>query len=232
MTVILLAMMVGLVIGCSGDDTGKTDAQPPADAVAETPTETPAPDAPIQMTDGTVKHIEKAYEPVKEKWDLNGSPLTIGGLIYKPASQWTDHGVQGEKLAFYTYGPLRDDTYPSRLSVRFVPSASAAGYMDYFTAWLERLDLSHLKDPSAAAIRHDREADSMTVHVQSVMGGYLPEADEHVEGEILPRKSYRVVGIVVEAPEGLVLFELSGPDATAMTMIEAFMNGIYQLKRI
>ncbi len=230
---ILLAMIISLVSGCSKDEAEKNDGQPSPDAVAEAPAEQPTQTRTVtKVGDSTHIAIEQAYQPVAEKWDLNGYPLTVGGLTYKPASQWTDHGAVGKRSAYYSYGPLHDDLYPSYLSVYFVPRADAAGYMDYFNAWLERMEYSHLKDPSKAAIRHDREADGMTVHVQSLSGGYYPEADEHVEGDPLPHEHYRVVGIVVEAPEGLVLFELSGPDATALVMIEAFMNGVYRLERI
>jgi len=222
LSVLVLAWLAGP--GCSSDDGAD---QPDQQIATTTEEKQPA----TTKDTSSIPVINKAYEPVDEKWDLNGTRVTVGGLIFTPASQWTDHGVQGKKAAFYTYGPLKDDPYPSRLAVYYVPYDEAADYLDYFAIWLERMEYSHLKDPTSAAIRHDREADSMTVHVQSLFGGYYPEAEEHVEGEILPRDPYRMLGVVVEAPDGLVLFELSGPDYTARVMIEAFMNGIYGLRR-
>lgn len=229
LTISPLLLALGLVLGAGCSSEKNADQAAQTDQIAKEGEQAAQPDT-AQDT-STVKNITKAYEPVEEEWDLNGKPVSVGGLVYTPASQWNDHGVQGKKAAFFTYGPLHDEPYPARLSIYFVPPDEAAHYLDYFNVWLQRMEYGHLKDPSSAAIRHDRDADGMAVHVQSLWGGYYPEEDEYVEGEVLPREAYRAVGIVVEAPDGLVLFELSGPDYTARAMIEAFMNGIYRLRK-
>lgn len=213
-----------LLWGCSndGDDSGNRESVPDTSAQMH---------ANADSGESEIETKDIAYKPVDEKWDLDGKPLSVGGLTYRPASQWTDHGVQNEKAALYTYGPLQEDDWPARVAVYFVPADKAAEYKDYFGFWLDRIDNPHLDNPESAAIRHDREVDGMTAHVQSLFGTYLVPQDEYVEGQPTSRPHTRFLGIVVEAPEGLVLLELVGPDYTARVMIEAFMNGIYQLKQ-
>ncbi|MFH1686453.1 MAG: hypothetical protein ABIE70_02915 [bacterium] len=218
----MVFLLSGFLWGCSSNDGDKSGSDSnTADATAET----------VARADSSKDEVEIkdiAYRPVEEKWDLDGKPLSIGGLIFRTASQWTDHGAQDDKAAFYTYGPLQEDGWPAQVAVYFVPSDKAAGYKDYFQHWLEQIDLSHLDNPETAAIRHDREVGGMTAHVQSLFGTYFADP---TAGQLAPPTPCRLLGVVVEAPDGVVLLELVGPDYTARVMIEAFMNGVYQLRQ-
>mgnify|MGYP001187796496 FL=1 len=73
-------------------------------------------------------------------------------------------------------------------------------------------------DPSAAAERSTFTADGMPGHVVALNGSYKSGGGRPMggDGEIL--EGYRLVGVVVEGPEGSVFFKLTGPEATALAM--------------
>ena len=58
----------------------------------------------------------------------------------------------------------------------------------------------------------------MPGHIVSVNGSYKSGGGRPMggDGEILP--GYRLVGVVVEGPQGSVFFKLTGPLATAQAM--------------
>jgi len=213
-----------LLAGCGSDE-------PATDTTAEV-TETAAADslpAKVEEPDDNVRKVP--YQPVEEKWDLNGHPVRTGGLVFVPASQWTEVEPVGEEIMRYSYGPLKDEAHPARLSVFSMPSDEAVGYVEWFDSWINTMDYSYLADPSSAAIRSQRNPDQMTAHVQSLWGTFLPSNNDLDPDQTDPRPSHRLVGVVVEAPDGLVVFELVGPDHTARVMIEAFINMVNRMKR-
>jgi hypothetical protein len=226
-------LMIGLVLsGCSSQS--DTQTKVPADtAPAEKHTDNDGDvESPLSEQAGQGnREIEIEYQPTNVRYELDKNPMYLGGLGYRPSLTWEYHGQKGDTAAWFTYGPLGDDTRQASLTVHFVPEDEAPEYTEYFAYWLSLMDYSNLENPESAALRHDRQADGMTVHVQSLYGPYEPPPGQLGPDESSPLPRHRLVGIVVEAPEGLVLFELVGPDHTARVMIEQFMNMIFRLKK-
>ena len=220
----LLASLAALLGSCSHDSKKERPRALQTAASAESTA--------VVLDSAGRRKVDIRYEPGTVPWDLNGKPVTVGGLTFTPASQWVDHRAKGDKVAFYTYGPLENDSTVAYLAVQFFPLGKAQPYGKYFDYWLTLMDFSRLRDPKSAALCHDRFVDSMVVHVQSLYGSFTPASEYIREGEKLPRPNTRLVGIVVEAPRGTVVFELAGPDYTARVMIEAFINMIYRLRRV
>jgi hypothetical protein len=73
-------------------------------------------------------------------------------------------------------------------------------------------------DPAAQAQRSEFTADGMPGHIVSVNGSYKSGGGRPMGGggEILP--GYRLVGVVLEGPQGSLFFKLTGPEATARAM--------------
>ncbi len=229
-----LLLATGLLLaGCSGesaDDARESATEAPPDKLrAENDGKIEVPLS--ELAEGERRQVDVKYEPTNIRYELDPNPMHLGGLSFRPSLTWKFHGQRGDTAAWFTYGPLGEETRQASLTVHFVPKDDAPDYTEYFSYWLSLMDYSRLANPESAALRHDREADGMTVHVQSLHGRYIPSLGQLGPDETSPLPGYRLVGIVVEAPEGLVLFELVGPDYTGKVMIEQFMNMIYRLKK-
>lgn len=220
-----------LMTGCSEstEEQGKEPGESTPEITAENDGRIEIPMDEVMRNRG--KQIDVKYEPTNVPYELDKNPMYIGGLSYRPSLTWEYHGRQADTVAWFTYGPLGGESRQASLTVHFVPADEAPEYSTYFTYWLNLMDYSELKNPESRALRHDRQADGMTVHVQSLYGPYVPPPGQLGPDETSPLPDHRLVGIVVEAPEGLVLFELVGPDHTARVMIEQFMNMIFRLKK-
>ncbi|MCK4460451.1 MAG: hypothetical protein KAW46_01535 [candidate division Zixibacteria bacterium] len=215
-----------LLIACSSE---KTSEKP--DANKNQPPAVTAPDSGVAgSASRDTKTINIEYKPSKIPFDLNGTPVSIAGVTFSPASQWQDLGMAGEKRAFYKYGPLEDDSVPAQMAVYYF-GEDAGAWEDIMERWINQLSYPNGRDPHGAAIRHDRQVDGMTAHVLSMYGTYNPPA-EGFDGEDAPSRSdHRLLGVVVEAPKGYLYFKLTGPEYTSRIMIEAFMNMIYIVKQ-
>jgi hypothetical protein len=226
-------LLAGLNLsGCSKQPETDSDVSTDRNSVKNAPENDGSIEIPLSELAGKERRqIDIEYEPTNVPYELDKHPVYVGGLGYRPSLTWKYQGQTGDTAAWFTYGPLGDDTRQASLTVHFVPEDEAPEYTEYFAYWLSLMDYSNLENPESAALRHDRQADGMTVHVQSLYGPYEPPPGQLGPDESSPLPRHRLVGIVVEAPEGLVLFELVGPDHTARVMIEQFMNMIFRLKK-
>ncbi|MEA3296313.1 MAG: hypothetical protein U9R56_00430 [candidate division Zixibacteria bacterium] len=218
-------LLVLIVAACSSEKQVKKDSSDKSPAVAETSLE-PGADSQQQAIK---KNIE--YKMSEIPFDLNGKPVNIAGATYMPASQWNDLGAHGTSLARYTFGPLEGDKKPATMAIYYSGKDVRGNWKKDFERWIRWISFPDGRDPKSAALTHDREVDGMTAHVLSIFGNCNVPAERSVSGQVVQGNKYRLVGIVLEAPEGDVVFELNGPDYTARIMIEAFMTGIYKLRK-
>ncbi len=215
-----------LLIACSSE---KTAEKP--DASKNQPPAVTAPDSGVAgSASRDTNTIDIEYKPSNIPFDLDGTPISIAGITFNPASQWRDLGMSGEKRAFYKYGPLEDDSVSAEVAVYYF-GEDAGVWEDRMERWINQMSYPNGRDPHGAAIRHDRQVDGMTAHVLSMLGTYNPPAEGFDREDAPSRSDHRLVGVVVEAPKGYLYFKLTGPEYTSRIMIEAFMNMIYRVKQ-
>ncbi len=190
----------------------------------------------IAATDTTTKTAlqrevrEIKYKPTKVPFDLNGKPVTVAGALFVPASQWRDLGGEGEMVAHYTYGPLASDSEQAELTVYFLKEKKYdwEGLVD---RWVRQISLPGGRDVRSSARIHSRQVGGMTAHVLSLDGKYTPPMEGFDGTGGVVREYFRLVGVVVEAPEGDIILKLTGPEYTGRVMIEQFMNMIYKIRK-
>ena len=218
-------LLVLIFATCSSEKQAEKDVSNKPSTVAETSLEL--------STDSLQQTINKSieYKMSEIPFDLNGKPVNIAGATYMPASQWNDLGTQGTSIARYAFGPLENDKNPATLAIYYSGKDTKGNWEKDFERWISWMSFPDGRDPKSAALTHDRKVDGMTAHVLSIFGNCKVPAERSVSGQIVQGNKYRLLGVVLEAPDGDVVFELSGPDYTARIMIEAFMTGIYKLKK-
>ncbi len=223
---IVTAVLTALVLPACSSDKEKAGAGKIA----------PKNDASVTLSNDATVSGDTIYKEIKYQmsdipFDLNGAPVKVAGVTFTPASQWKDLGGEGSNVAHYLYGPLESDTDSAVVKVFYFGKDAGGTWEENFERWINQIELSGGRDPHQAALTHDRIVDGMTAHVLSMYGTYLASSGGPMSGKTIPKDNYRMVGIVLEAPEGNVFFKLTGPDYTARIMIEAFMNMIYVVKK-
>jgi hypothetical protein len=163
-----------------------------------------------------------ADAPPNTQFDETGSPsrggTTVAGVSFDPPSHWQDLGESGMRQAQYRLAPVDGDTAAAEVNVFYFGPESGGGVEANLQRWIGQITLPDGGDPAAQATRSKFTADGMPGHIVSVDGSYKSGGGRPMGGggEILP--GYRLVGVVIEGPQGSLFFKLTGPVATAGAM--------------
>ncbi|MBE0566022.1 MAG: hypothetical protein IH621_08705 [Krumholzibacteria bacterium] len=123
------------------------------------------------------------------------------------------------RQAQYRLAPVADDTAPAEVNVFYFGPTSGGGVEANLQRWIGQMILPAGTDPATAVTRSTFTADGMAGHLVTVDGDYKAGGMRPMGGsddEIL--SGYRLVGVVVEGPQGSLFFKLTGPLATAKAM--------------
>lgn len=190
----LLALALGaplLVIAACGGGGNDQQRTPPASSQSQAP----AADAPH----GNVAHL--------------------AGVVFAAPADWTNLGSSGMRQAQYRLDPIAGDSEPAEVNVFYFGPQSGGGTEANLQRWLGQMSLPGGGDVAAAATRSSFEADGMAGHVLAVDGTYQPGSMRPMGGDkAAPKPGQRLVGVVLEGPEGSLFFKLTGPEATARAM--------------
>jgi len=122
------------------------------------------------------------------------------------------------RKAQYRLAPVDGDTKATEVNVFYFGPESGGGVEANLQRWIGQITLPDGGDPAAQATRSKFTADGMPGHIVSVDGSYKSGGGRPMGGggEILP--GYRLVGVVIEGPQGSLFFKLTGPVGTAGAM--------------
>ncbi len=165
------------------------------------------------------------------EFTMTGTPVTIAGITFTPASQWTDLGPSGMRKADYFLKPIAGETDSATLSVFYFGQGGGGTIDANIDRWIAQMTMPDGSDPKTAAIQYVMTVDGMPVHVVSVTGNYNAPVGGMMSGQTVSKDNYVLVGAVVEAPEGNVFFKETGPEKTARAMAEGFLDMLKQLKK-
>ena len=137
----------------------------------------------------------------------------LAGVTFDPPAVWRDLGPGGMRKAQYRLAPVEGDTAEGELNVFYFGPADGGGVEANIQRWIDQIS-----SPTSEAERSTFTADGMTGHLVTVDGSYQSGGGRPMggSGEVLP--GYRLVGVVLEGPEGSLFFKLTGPAATVGAM--------------
>ncbi len=141
--------------------------------------------------------------------------VTLAGVTFTPPAGWQDLGPSGMRAGQFRIEPAAGGGAPAEVNLFYFGPASGGGVEANLQRWIGQMVLPDGGDPSAAAQRSSFTADGMPGHVVSLDGTYKSGGGRPMGGatEMLP--GYRLVGVVLEGPQGSLFFKLTGPEATA-----------------
>jgi hypothetical protein len=208
---LLAAALLIPLAACGGGD-GQQQAGGQADAADATETTTTTTGDQAGATTDAGDGLPTVAEP--------GAATTIAGIRVTPPAAWEDLGPSGMRKAQYEHPPVGDDTAPAEVNVFYFGPQSGGGVEANLQRWIGQMAVPD-GDPGAAAERSTFTADGMAGHVVALDGTY--QAGGMGGGDASPRPGHRLVGVVLEGPQGSVFFKLTGPEQTARVMEEGLM---------
>lgn len=142
----------------------------------------------------------------------------LAGVAFTPPADWQDLGPSNMRVAQYRLPPVGGDSAPGEVNVFYFGPASGGGVDANLQRWIGQMVMPDGSDPAAAAQRSTFTADGMAGHIVTLDGTYKSGGGPMMGGETKLLEGYRLVGVVLEGPEGSLFFKLTGPVATAKAM--------------
>ncbi len=161
---------------------------------------------------------------------LKGTSTELAGIIFTPASEWTDFGPSGMRQASYAFSALEGETDSATVTVFYFGEGGGGTIANNLDRWVGQMELAEGADPHSFVQKGEMTADGMKVHLIKVNGSY--NAGGMMSGATVKKDNYTMVGAVLEAPEGNVFFKLTGPTKTANAMAEAMVGMLKATKKL
>jgi hypothetical protein len=148
---------------------------------------------------------------------------TAGGIQWKVPSGWIVEKGSAMRVATYKVPGAKADAAGECAVFFFGPGQG--GTVD---ANVERWSRQFEGNPKAET--SVRQVNGLSVTVARVSGTYLAPGGPSMQSQG-KRPGYRLLGAIVEAPEGLVFFKLTGPAATVASAEKTFESLVASLAR-
>jgi len=166
---------------------------------------------------------------IDESIALDGNPVQIAGVTFTPPSIWNDLGPSGMRQASYTFGPEGEDTDSATVTVFFFGQGMGGSIEANLSRWVGQMTLPEGVTPEEGANIRNITVNNFSTHILQINGSFNTSSGGMMMGESIIKENYRMVGVVLEAPEGNIFFKLTGPVTTAEKMettLFTMVNGV------
>lgn len=131
---------------------------------------------------------------------------TVGGLRWNVPATWTAAKERPMRVATYTI-PAAAGQEAGECGVFFFGTGQGGSVEDNLSRWVGQFE-----SPSTPK-KGERTINGLKVHTIDVSGTYLAPGGPMMQSQG-KKAGWRLLGAIVEAPEGMVFFKSTGPAAT------------------
>ena len=195
------ALSLVVLAGCGQNDAKTTQIRPGSNAADATP---------------VAQHASTADHP--QASGATSSATSVAGISFTAPSHWQNLGPNGMRKAQFRLTAQEGDTAPGEVNVFYFGPTSGGGVQANLDRWIGQMVMPDGSDPAAAAKSSTFSANGMAGHIVSLNGSYKSGGGRPMGGNTTIMPGYRLVGVVLEGPQGSVFFKLTGPLATAQAM--------------
>ncbi len=138
----------------------------------------------------------------------SGEPAaSAGGVHWTIPRQWGQHPPRQMRVATYMIQPAEGDTEGAECAVFFFGTGQGGDVQSNITRWVGQFENAGKPEQSR------RDVNGLPVTFVSVSGTYLAPGGPMMQSQG-KKENFRLLGAIVEAPEGMVFFKLTGPTKT------------------
>ena len=134
------------------------------------------------------------------------APSAAGGIQWTVPARWTSGAGSAMRVATYAV-PAAKGAEPGECAVFFFGAGQGGGIDDNVARWAKQFEGAPAPKRTTATVA------GMRVTRAEVAGTYLAPGGPMMQSTG-KKTGYRLLGAIVEAPEGNVFFKLTGPAAT------------------
>ncbi len=151
-----------------------------------------------------------------------------GGLVWDVPADWESGPMKSMRLATYIINAAEGDADSAECAVFYFGATSGGGVDANIQRWASQFKQPDDSDSMEKAIIATKESGGLTITSIDLTGTYLvPSPMMQVAGQ---KSGYRLLGAIVEGPQGMVFFKFTGPENTIAASEQAFGNMLSSLK--
>jgi len=132
---------------------------------------------------------------------------TVAGIEWSYPSRWTKSDARSMRVATYAVPQAEGDSEGGECAVFFFGAGQGGDVNSNIERWGSQFE------DAGQAVKTTMQVSGMNVMRVEIGGTYLAPAGPLMESQG-KKSNYRLLGAIVEAPEGLVFFKFTGPEKT------------------
>lgn len=138
---------------------------------------------------------------------LGGNTGVTAGIRWSIPKRWTDGGQKPMRIATYAVNPTEGDPEGGECAVFYFGSNQGGTVDQNIERWVSQFETSGMP------VRATKSVGGMNVTLVDINGAYLAPAGPQMQSTG-KKENYRLLGAIVEGPEGMVFFKFTGPAKT------------------
>lgn len=208
--------LFGVTTACGngGEQSGARSPEPPADPppLVAAPAVAQSPDAPGASP-------ESAQE--------QATTGATAGVAWTVPARWEAQPPRMMRVATYLIPKADEDDEPGECAVFFFGRGQGGSVDLNLQRWREQFETDSGGQPSLA--ERKSTINDLAVTTVSLAGTYLASMGPMFQSGAVKKPGYRMLGAIIEAPEGNVFVKLTGPEKTVLSAegeFQAFLNSL------
>jgi hypothetical protein len=151
--------------------------------------------------------------------DARSGRATMAGVSFVAPSHWTPLGPSGMRKEQWRLAAVEGDSAAAEVNLFYFGENSGGGVQANLDRWIGQMVLPEGADPATAIERATfTTPEGLKGHIVALNGGYKSGGGRPMGGDGEVLEGHRLVGVVLEGPQGSLFFKLTGPEATARAM--------------
>jgi hypothetical protein len=145
------------------------------------------------------------------------------GIHWTPPASWQAQGERPMRAATYSVPATAGDKEPGECAVYYFGQGQGGTVEANIQRWIGQLEGAEKNAKTASRTIH-----GLTVHTVEASGNYTGMGGPMAQSRTV-KPDYRLLGAIVEAPEGSVFFKFTGPAKTVaanQTKFQAMLDSV------
>lgn len=152
-----------------------------------------------------------------------------GSLTWTAPAEWKTQGERPMRVVTYSIPAAKGDTEGAELAVFYFGAGQGGGVDANVKRWVAQFQKADGSSAEKDAKTKQEKLGGFPVTTVDVKGTYAGGGP--MMGPANPKPGYRLLGAIVEGPEGAVFFKLTGPEKSVTAAEKPFRKMLEGVKK-
>jgi len=174
---------------------------------------------------GCTKKQQNAGQAGADMASLGSATGSTAGIHWSLPKRWTEQGQRPMRVATYTVPASQGDPEGGECAVFYFGNDQGGTVDQNIERWIGQFETT------AVPARSRKDVNGMKVTLVQIAGAYLAPAGPMMQSSG-KKENFRLLGAIVEGPEGSVFYKFTGPAKTVTEAEGEFNAMVESLARI